>query len=92
VSGVPAALAQATRAGVWTVGLEVGAGASIYDLDVADRPIVLVLGSEGGGLSRLARERCEVLTHIPLYGAIESLNVAAAAAIACCEVARARHG
>lgn len=92
VSGIPAAMGQTERAGVWSVGLDANGDTSIFDLSVMDRPLMLVFGSEGEGLSRLARERCDVLAHIPLYGRIESLNVAAAAAIACSEVARSRAG
>jgi 23S rRNA (guanosine2251-2'-O)-methyltransferase len=90
VSGIAAALSQATRAGVWTVGLEADAETSIHELGVADRALVLVLGSEGSGLARLTRDRCDVLARIPLHGRVASLNVAAAAAVACTEVARAR--
>jgi 23S rRNA (guanosine2251-2'-O)-methyltransferase len=90
VSGMPAAVTQASRAGVWSVGLDADGPTSVYDLAVADRALMLVLGSEGSGLARLTRERCDVLARIPLHGRIASLNVAAAAAVACSEVARAR--
>jgi 23S rRNA (guanosine2251-2'-O)-methyltransferase len=90
VSGIASALSQATRAGVWTVGLDAGAETSIYELGVADRALVLVLGSEGAGLAHLTRDRCDVLARIPLHGRVASLNVAAAAAVACSEVARIR--
>jgi 23S rRNA (guanosine2251-2'-O)-methyltransferase len=90
VSGMPAAVIQASRAGVWSVGLDADGDTSVYDLAVADRALMLVLGSEGSGLARLTRERCDVLARIPLHGRIASLNVAAAAAVACSEVARAR--
>jgi 23S rRNA (guanosine2251-2'-O)-methyltransferase len=51
-----------------------------------------VLGAEGRGLSRLAAKRCDVLARIPMHGALESLNVSVAAALACYEVARTRGG
>lgn len=90
VAGVPAALERASRGGLWSVGLEAEGTTSVFGLEVADRPLVLVLGAEGSGLSRLARRRCDVLASIPLAGRTASLNVAAAAAVACFEVARRR--
>jgi 23S rRNA (guanosine2251-2'-O)-methyltransferase len=91
-SGVPAALEDAARGQVWTVGLDPDGAEPIDALSVADRPVMLVFGAEGSGLSRLARERCDVLARIPTHGRLESLNVSAAAAIACHEVARRRPG
>lgn len=90
VPGIPKALGQLAEHGVWTVGLDAGADTEVYDLAVADGPVALVLGSEGKGLSKLVRERCDVVAGIPLLGALDSLNVSAAAAIACFEVARRR--
>ena len=90
VSGVAAALEQASRAGVWSVGLDADGDTTIADLGIADRPLVLVLGAEGTGLARLVRARCDVLARIPMVGPIESLNVSSAAAVACFEVARHR--
>jgi 23S rRNA (guanosine2251-2'-O)-methyltransferase len=52
--------------------------------------VCVVLGAEGRGLSRLVRERCDEVVAIPMAGALDSLNVAAAAALACFEVARRR--
>lgn len=92
VGGIPSALDRAARSGVWTVGLDGSGDRSIFDLDLVDQSVVLVLGAEGGGLGRLTRQRCEVLARIPMHGRIESLNVASAAAIACHEVARRRAG
>jgi 23S rRNA (guanosine2251-2'-O)-methyltransferase len=90
VSGVPGALDRAKRAGVWCVALDGDGDRSVFDLTVADAPIVLVLGAEGRGVSRLARQRCDVVASIPMHGRIESLNVSAAAAVACTEIARRR--
>ncbi len=92
VAGIPGVLDRAARAGVWTVGLDATGDTSLFDLNVADRALMLVLGAEGRGISRLARERCDVLARIPMYGSLASLNVSAAAALACFEVARRRRG
>ena len=91
VGGIPAAIQLAARAGCWSVGLDEGGDRSLFDLDLADQPIVLVLGSEGKGLARLTRDRCDVLVRIPMHGHLSSLNVSAAATLACHEVARRRH-
>ncbi|MGH9104032.1 MAG: TrmH family RNA methyltransferase, partial [Acidimicrobiales bacterium] len=92
VAGVPAALSALSEAGVWSVGLDPSAPASLFDLDLGPEPVALVLGSEGRGLGRLAGRRCDVLARIPQQGRSSSLNVAAAAAVACFEVARRRSG
>ena len=92
VPGIPAALATLAEAGLWSVGLDAGAGQSLWDLQVADQPIALVLGAEGRGLGRLVRQRCDLAVSIPLPGPLESLNVAAAATLACFEVARRAAG
>ncbi|MDP8954557.1 MAG: 23S rRNA (guanosine(2251)-2'-O)-methyltransferase RlmB, partial [Actinomycetota bacterium] len=90
VGGLPTALARAREAGVWTVGLDSGGESSLFDLTLASEPVALVLGAEGRGLGRLVRQRCDVVASIPLRGALGSLNVAAAGALACFEVARRR--
>ncbi len=90
VPGLPAALQELQSRGVWTVGLAGDATQTVFDLPVADGPICLVLGSEGAGLSRLVRQRCELVVGIPRIGKTESLNVAAAAAVSCFEIARRR--
>lgn len=91
VAGIPSFLDDARRAQVWTVGLDGGGDTDVDALTVADGPVVIVLGAEGRGLARLTRERCDVVASIPLHGRLESLNVAAAAAIALHAVARRRH-
>lgn len=90
VGGIPSAMNKLKDAGVWVVGLDMAGGTAVNDLPELEGPVALVLGSEGKGLSRLVRERCDVVVSIPLRGRLQSLNVAAAGAIACNEVARAR--
>jgi 23S rRNA (guanosine2251-2'-O)-methyltransferase len=90
VAGIPAALSALTEAGVWTVGLAADGTTPLWGLSVATESVALVLGAEGRGLSPLARARCEVTVSIPLSGPLDSLNVSAAAALACFEVARVR--
>jgi 23S rRNA (guanosine2251-2'-O)-methyltransferase len=90
VGGIPAAIERAARAGCWSVGLDERGDRSLFDLDLADQKIVLVLGSEGKGLARLTRDRCDVLVRIPMQGHLASLNVSAAATLACHEIARRR--
>ncbi len=92
VPGIPGALTGLARHGVWTVGLDAAAPGSVFSLDLADRPVALVLGAEGRGLARLTRQRCDVTVSIPQLGSLGSLNVAAAGAVACFELARRRLG
>ena len=90
VPGIPAALARARELGVWAVGLDAEGGESLFGLTLATEPLVLVLGAEGAGLSRLTRQRCDVVVRVPLAGRLASLNVAAAGALALFEVSRQR--
>ncbi len=92
VAGVPAAIQLLQKHDVWVIGLDEGGTRSIYDLDLADQPLCLVLGAEGPGLSRLTRERCDELVSIPMQGAVASLNVSAAATVAMFDVSRRRLG
>ncbi len=90
VPGVPGALQELERLGVWTVGLDERGSEPLFHLGLGDRPIALVIGAEGRGLAPLSRQRCDVLARIPLHGSIDSLNVSAAGAVAMFEVARQR--
>ncbi len=90
VAGIPAFLDTARRAGIWTVGLDADGSTTVSDLAVAEGPVVIVLGAEGRGISRLTRDRCDVIASIPLHGRLESLNVSAAAAVALHAVAQRR--
>lgn len=92
VAGLPTALATMKQAGIWIVGLDDAAESSLFDLsNLATDAVCLVLGSEGKGLSRLVRERCDLIVSIPMKGRLSSLNVSAAAALAMYEVARHRN-
>ncbi len=90
VGGVPAAIEELKALGVWIVGLDPAGSQEIFDVELLTEPLALVLGSEGKGLSRLVRERCDVVATIPQSGSIASLNVSAAASVACFAVQRAR--
>lgn len=91
VPGLPAALARMKDQGIWIVGLDDAADRSLFELgDLAAEGICVVLGAEGAGLSRLVRERCDLVCAIPMHGRVESLNVSAAAALAAYEVRRHR--
>ena len=74
-------------AGLWTVGLDAG-GAALSGPALAERRVALVLGEEGGGLRRLTRETCDEVAGLPMPGAMASLNVSAAAAVALYELSR----
>jgi 23S rRNA (guanosine2251-2'-O)-methyltransferase len=82
-------LAAYAEAGLFVVGLDVDAEDAIADMSLADGPLVLVLGSEGKGLSRLVAQQCDAVVKIRISGA-ESLNAAVAAGIALYEVTRLR--
>ena len=82
---------QAYRsAGLIVVGLDGGGSVDIDAIEVAVEPVVLVIGSEGRGLSRLVREACDLVASIPIGAAAESLNAGVAGGIALYEVARKR--
>lgn len=90
VGGLPTALSALRGRGVWVVGLDAGGDVDLFDLPLGDEPVCLVLGAEGSGLSRLVRQRCDVVAAIPLAGVLGSLNVSVAGALACFEVVRRR--
>jgi 23S rRNA (guanosine2251-2'-O)-methyltransferase len=78
-------------ANIWVVGLDAGGG-TLLGPPLADRRVALVLGSEGEGLRRLTRETCDEIAGFAMQGAIGSLNVSAAAAVALYEITRPSEG
>ncbi|BCI55468.1 putative tRNA/rRNA methyltransferase [Mycolicibacterium litorale] len=78
-------------AGLQVVGLDAGGDTTLDELDGAG-PMVVVVGSEGKGLSRLVREHCDAVVSIPMAGPTESLNASVAAGVVLAEIARQRRG
>jgi len=73
-------------------GLDAAGTVDVTELEVSTEPLVLVVGSEGKGLSRLVRDSCDVLVRIPMSASTESLNAGVAAGIALYEIDRRRRG
>ncbi|MEY9214101.1 23S rRNA (guanosine(2251)-2'-O)-methyltransferase RlmB [Thermobifida halotolerans] len=82
-------LRQYQEAGFFVAGLDAEGDTGLDQLELATEPLVVVVGSEGRGLSRLVRETCDVVVSIPIRG-VESLNASVAAGVALYEVARRR--
>jgi 23S rRNA (guanosine2251-2'-O)-methyltransferase len=90
VTNLTRALKTCQEAGFVVVGLDADGPADLYHLEVAVGPLVLVVGSEGRGLSRLVGATCDLRVAIPTTSQVESLNASVAAAVALSEVARRR--
>jgi 23S rRNA (guanosine2251-2'-O)-methyltransferase len=88
-SNLAQALAAYQQDGLFVVGLDAAGDTDIGDLQLADSPLVLVVGAEGRGLSRLIAQRCDAVARIPISGA-ESLNASVAASIGLYAVSRLR--
>jgi len=91
VPNLPRYITELKQAGVWVYGLA-GEGETALEEADYDRPLAWVVGSEGSGLRRLVRDRCDQLVHIPLAGKTASLNAAVAAGIAIHWAVAARRG
>ncbi|MDQ1748480.1 MAG: rRNA (guanosine2251-2-O)-methyltransferase [Frankiaceae bacterium] len=83
-------LASYAEAGLMVAGLDGRGEIDLDGLELATGPLVLVVGAEGRGLSRLVGERCDLTVRIPLAGSVESLNASVAAGVALAEIARRR--
>ena len=89
VSNLPATLEELKKKGIWVYGTAAEGATSLYDADLKG-PAAIVIGSEGSGMGRLVREKCDFLVSIPMKGHISSLNASAAAAILLYEAVRRR--
>jgi 23S rRNA (guanosine2251-2'-O)-methyltransferase len=92
VTNLVRALKDCQKAGMYVVGLDADGTTTLDDLQMATEPLVIVVGSEGRGLSRLVGATCDVTLSIPMVEAAESLNASVAAAVTLAEVARRRRG
>lgn len=84
------ALQDLQKAGFFALGLDMDGDVSLPELGLVDTPVVIVVGSEGKGLSRLVAQTCDQIVSIPMSSAVESLNAGVAAGVALYEVARGR--
>lgn len=87
VASIASALEELKARGLWVYGAAAEGSSPMWDTDFSG-PIALVIGSEGEGLGRLVRERCDFLVSIPLRGKVGSLNASTAAAVLMYEVLR----
>ena len=89
VTNLARAIDTLKEAGVWVYGAAGEATQSLYDIDCRGA-IALIMGSEGDGLRRLTRDRCDGLFALPMVGSVESLNVSVATGVCLYEVLRQR--
>jgi 23S rRNA (guanosine2251-2'-O)-methyltransferase len=81
VTNLAQSIEKLQKHGVWVVGVEDDAKAQYYDQTDLNMPLAVVLGSEGAGMARLTRERCDFMVKLPMHGQIHSLNVAVAGSV-----------
>jgi 23S rRNA (guanosine2251-2'-O)-methyltransferase len=89
VTNLARTLGELKERNLWTVGLADAAPRSFYDLDLTG-PVAIVLGAEGSGLRQLTQRTCDEVVHLPMQGAVESLNVSVAAGVCLYEARRQR--
>jgi len=90
ITNLARSVEDAKAYGCFIVGLDGDADTSVEEMEIADQPLYLIVGSEGKGLSRLIREKCDLLVSIPMSSAVESLNASVAVSIALYAVDRKR--
>jgi len=89
VPNLTSAVEQAKKEGVWIVGTDSTAKQTYFDIDYS-LPIGVIIGSEGKGMHKLIKKKCDFLVRIPMYGKVSALNAASAASIICYEIVRQR--
>jgi 23S rRNA (guanosine2251-2'-O)-methyltransferase len=89
VSGLPSAIVEVKRAGIWCVALDPRGELPAWDFDFT-QPVCVVVGNEGSGVQRLVKERCDARVRLPVAGRVQSLNASVAAAALLYEVMRQR--
>ena len=85
-----ATLKDLKKRGCFVIGLDGGGDMQMHDFKLGTEPLVLVIGSEGKGLSRLVQENCDAIASISISGTTESLNAGIAASVALYEVSKRR--
>lgn len=78
------------EAGIWIVGTDASADQEVYGADF-NLPVALVIGSEGQGMGRLIKEKCDFIVRLPMFGHVNSLNASVASGILMYEIVRQRH-
>ena len=91
VSNLASVIDSLKKENIWVVGADMDGEQTIYTHDFSGA-VAIVVGSEGKGLSRLVKEKCDFIVRIPMYGQINSLNASVAAALMIYEVVRRRKG
>ena len=89
VTNIPRTIEELKKRGVWVTCADMD-GSDYYEADFRDA-IAIVIGSEGEGVSRLVKEKCDFTVAIPMYGRVSSLNASVAAGLLMYEVVRQRH-
>ena len=89
VTNLATTIDELKERGLWIYGADMD-GQTYYDTDLSGA-VGLVMGSEGFGISRLVKEKCDFVVSIPLYGNVNSMNVSCAAAVLMTEVARQKN-
>jgi 23S rRNA (guanosine2251-2'-O)-methyltransferase len=89
VSNLSQAIEKLKEVGFWVVGTDGQTKQTVYEVD-ASLPLVIIVGNEGQGISRLVKSHCDWLVKLPMYGRLNSLNAAVAASVVMYEIVRQR--